>query len=83
MIASPRAEMRMLAGYVLLAPFSGLVMYLTIVGQIALGVWFFSGTASLDSAFPLSFAAAIFAAPIATTSGWALRRDGFGVNDGC
>jgi hypothetical protein len=23
------------------------------------------------------------AAPIATTTGWALRRDGFGVNDGC
>ena len=81
MAASPRAEMRMLVGYVLLAPFSGLVMYLTIGLQLALGVWFFSGSASLDVALPLSLAAAIFAAPIATIVGavpgvaWLIRRD--------
>ena len=81
MTASPRAEMKMLVGYVLLAPISGVVMYLTVVLQLALGVWFFAGPASLDVAPPLSLAATIFAAPIATIVGavpgvaWLIKRD--------
>ena len=81
MTASPRAEMRMLVGYVLLAPFSGVVMYLTVVGQLALGVWFFNGEPRHDVAPGLALAVAVFAAPIATIAGavpgvaWLIRRD--------
>jgi len=70
----------MLVGYVLLAPFSGLVMYLTVVGQLALGVWFLNGPPNAQVALPLAFAVTMFAAPIATIVGavpgvaWLIRR---------
>ncbi len=80
MTASPRAEMRMLVGYVLLSPMCGVLMYLTVLGQLALGIWFFNGPPSSDVALPLSVGAAVFAAPIATIVGavpgvaWLIRR---------
>ena len=69
MAASPRAEMRMLVGYVLLAPFSGLVVYLTIAVPLSAGVWFLNGQPSDFAAVQMAVAAAIFAAPIATIVG--------------
>src|SRR4051812_28870866 len=80
MTASPRAEMRMLVGYVLLAPMCGLLAYLTVVGQLALGVWSFNGPPSSQAAVPMAFAVMLFAAPIATIAGavpgvaWLIRR---------
>jgi hypothetical protein len=73
--------MRMLVGYVLLAPFSGLLMYLTVVAQLALGVWFLNGSPRDDIAPGLALAVAIFAAPIAVIFGavpgvaWLIKRD--------
>ena len=56
----------MLVGYVLLSPMCGVLMYLTVAIQLALGVWFFADEPSLDAAMPLSLAVTFFAAPIAT-----------------
>lgn len=80
MAATPRAEMRMLVGYVLMPPMCGLLAYLTIRGELALGVWFHNGRPSPQAALPLAFAVTIFAAPIATIAGavpgvaWLIRR---------
>jgi hypothetical protein len=80
MTASPRAEMRMLVGYLLMPPMCGLLAYLTIRAELALGVWFHNGHPSELAALQLAFAVAIFAAPIATIAGavpgvaWLIRR---------
>ena len=80
MTASPRAEMRMLKGYVMLPPMCGVLAYLTVRGELALGVWFHNGQPSEQVAVMLAFAVTIFAAPIATIAGavpgvaWLIRR---------
>ena len=80
MTASPRAEMRMLVGYVLLAPFSGLLMYLTVAIPMSAGVWILNGSPSLLVPVQVAVAVTIFAAPIATIVGavpgvaWLIRR---------
>ena len=71
----------MLVGYILLPPMCGVLMYLTVVAQVALGVWFFAGTPRLDVAPGMALAVAIFAAPIAVIFGavpgvaWLIKRD--------
>ena len=80
MAATPRAEMRMLVGYVLMPPMCGLLAYLTIRGELAMGVWFHNGRPSQQVALQLALAVTIFAAPIATIAGavpgvaWLIRR---------
>ena len=70
----------MLVGYVLLPPMCGVLTYLTVGLQLALGVWFFNGSPSHDVALPLAFAVTVFAAPVAVIFGavpgvaWLVRR---------
>ena len=72
--------MRLLVGYVLLTPFCGLLMYVTVAGEAATGFWTFNGPPDYGAALPLATAVTLFAAPPATALGavptvaWLMRR---------
>ena len=58
---SPRTELRLVAGFALLPPAAGLLMFVTCLAMWSTGTWALEGSPGLDAALSLGLAIAVIA----------------------